>query len=91
MSDIRIKKRHGMAFDEAKRRIEDVAEDLSRRLGIGYRASGEDLKFAGKGVKGTISLDTEYVLLEAKLGMMLKLMRPSLEDVINRKLDEYLA
>ena len=91
MPDIRIKKRHGMPYDEARKLIEKVADDLSQRLGIGYRPSGDDLKFKGRGVKGTISLDAEHVHLEAELGMFLKVMRASLEDTINRKLDEYLA
>lgn len=91
MSDIRIKKRHRMPYKEAKQLIEKVADDLSEQLGIGYQPSGDDLTFAGKGVKGTISLDREYLLVEAELGMLLKVIRPTLEDAINRKLDEYLA
>jgi putative polyhydroxyalkanoate system protein len=86
MANIHIKQRHNLAHDEARKRVEDIARDLKKKLNADYAWKGESLKFKRSGASGSIDLSEEYIELNIKLGMMLAPMKSKIESAIKEKL-----
>ncbi len=87
MANIHIKRQHHLAHDEAKKRVEEVAEELKKKLDADYAWKGDTLQFKRSGASGSIKLSDEYIELDVKLGMLLTPMKGKIESAITEKLD----
>ena len=87
MAIIHIKQQHNLAHDEARKRVEDIAQDLKKKLNADYAWKGECLQFKRAGASGSIELSDESIELNIKLGMMLAPMKGKIESAIREKLD----
>jgi putative polyhydroxyalkanoate system protein len=83
---IRIRRRHGMRQEDARKRVETVAEELGRKLSADYHWESDDLVFRRAGATGRIRVDAEHVDIQVQLGLLL---RP-LEDGIRRDIESRL-
>ena len=88
MADIYIRRDHGLDLDEAHDLMDEVADELARKLNIRYHKDGDTLLFRRSGATGSIRLSESEIVIEASLGMMLRTMRPVLVAAIENKLDE---
>jgi len=82
MAIIHIKQRHELTHDEARKRIEKVAEDLKHKLNADYQWDGDSLRFKRSGASGSIDLSDDQIELKIKLGMLLAPMKPKIERYI---------
>lgn len=87
MAKIHIKQQHHLAHDEARKRVEEIARDLKKKLNADYSWKGDSLQFKRSGASGSIDLSDEFIELNIKLGMMLAPMKGKIESTIKEKLD----
>ena len=91
MADIEIRRAHGMGLAAARTAADKMAEHLGKKFGLRGDWDGDVLRFQGTGVTGTLAVDAKDVSLSVALGFLLKAMKGSIEQAVNRELDELFA
>ena len=91
MANIHIKQSHNLSHDEARARVEEIAEDLKAKLDADYCWEGDSLRFHRAGASGSIDLGKGFIDLKIKLGMLLTPMKGKIEDSIREKMHVALA
>lgn len=92
MADISISRNHELDTDVLRGRLDELAADLKSKYGVRYRWDGDQCLLDGSGVKkGVVKMTSSNVSIEVTLGMMAKLLKPKIEDEINRKIGKVLA
>jgi putative polyhydroxyalkanoate system protein len=88
MSSIDIKHAHSLPHAQARKAVQEVADKLAERFGIGYDWDGDTLKFARSGVDGKIDLAPKSLRVTANLGFLMSAFKGTIESEIKRVLDE---
>lgn len=88
MSHILIHRPHDLGHEEARNSANTVAEHLRDEFNLSYRWEGDSLHFERTGVDGHIDVKPAEVLIEVRLGMLLRPLKGRLEKEIHRYLDE---
>lgn len=91
MSSIHVVKKHSMDLETAQNKADALAADLSDKFDVDYGWDGNTLVFSRSGVKGTIEVNADAVIIDARLGMFLFYMQPVIEQEINRYLAAHFA
>jgi len=91
MADIEITRPHGKSHEEARQVAETVAKKLAASFDMSYSWSGDTMKFERSGLSGQLDVGPDDLVLTAKLGMLLKPLKPKIVSEINKFLDEKLA
>lgn len=91
MSNIHLKHHHRLTRDEARKRVEAIADDLKREYNMDYSWNGDTIVFRRTGASGTVCLTDGCVDLTIKLGMLLTPLKGKIEDTIRRDVKEKLA
>jgi putative polyhydroxyalkanoate system protein len=92
MADISMKKNHSVDKGVLRGRLEELAKDLKAKYGIRYRWDGDKCLLEGAGVKqGTVAISATELTLDVTLGMMARLLKPKIEEEINKKIVRVLA
>jgi putative polyhydroxyalkanoate system protein len=95
MATIDITKNHALPIDDAKRKAEDLAKGMEQKFGIHWRWDGNTIRFdapsgAAKGTKGEVSVSDKNVRVAIDLPFMLRVMKGTIEDKVNEKLNALL-
>ncbi len=95
MATIDIKRSHSLPKDTAKQKAEELAKSMETKLGIVWSWAGDAIKFdapggVAKGAKGAVSVTEKEVRVEVDLPFMLRVMKGTIEDRINEKLNQLL-
>jgi putative polyhydroxyalkanoate system protein len=89
MPKIEISKKHNFSKEEARTKVDQVANDLKDKYGLKTSWESEDLlKFSRTGAKGQISLEEGAVTVKLDLSMVLSALKTKAEQRINAKLNE---
>lgn len=88
MSDIFVRRPHAMSPKRARAAAERVAAELGEEFSLQHRWDDAVLKFWRSGVNGELTLDGHEVEIRIRLGFLLAIMRPRIEEEIHRYLDE---
>jgi putative polyhydroxyalkanoate system protein len=91
MSKIDIRRPHSLSVAEARAVVDKVAQKMREKFATDNEWQGDTLKFSRSGVKGTIAVAADAVVVHAELGLMLTPMKGLIEQEIRAKLDEYFA
>ena len=91
MATIHIERKHRLGLDVAKGQVAEIARHLKQELQADYQWKGDVLHFARSGASGTITVGENTIVLDAKLGLALGLMKARIEQTIDRELDRALA
>ena len=92
MSKIKLERDHGLgSADEAKALIGPVEEKLKERYGVTLDWNGNSAKIKGVGVSGQFNLSDTQILVEIKLGLLLKPMARKIEEGLARALDRHVS
>ena len=86
MSRIEIDHLHALPPDRARAVLEGIAQDLCQRYALAARWDAAALRFAGKGVTGTLTLAQDRLRLSADLGFPLSLMHAPIEREIREQI-----
>lgn len=91
MADIDIKRAHNLGLKAARGAADKMAEHLGRKFGLEGDWSGNTLIFQRPGVTGSLAIDDKDLRLIVNLGLLLKMMRPSIEGAVHEQLDKLFA
>lgn len=92
MADISKSASHQLDIEEVKARVEKVAGDIAKKMGVKYSWNGDVCDLKGGGLKkGQISVTASDVSIELTLGMMAKMMKPMIEKEIDGKVKEIVS
>jgi putative polyhydroxyalkanoate system protein len=90
MATIDIVRSHKLGRAEARKAVNKLAAEISKKLDAKTRWEGDTLEFNRSGAKGTIDVDDKKLRINVELGLMLSAMRGMIEKEINSYLDQYL-
>lgn len=90
MSEIHVKRQHGLPQEQAKQSVQAVADKLKGDLGAQCRWEGDSLRFECPGAEGRIDVQPSEVGVSVKLSWLLSAAKGKIERSIESYLDEYL-
>lgn len=88
MSDISIRRNHGMTMKRARVAAEKIASHLEDEFELAWEWQGNRLHFKRSGVSGHLEVSRHHVAIEARLGFLLAFLKPRIESEINKYCDE---
>jgi len=91
MADIDIKRAHNLGLKAARAAADKMADHLGKKFGLEGEWSGNTLNFQRPGVTGSLAIDDKDLRLLVSLGMLLKMMKPSIETAVKQQLDTLFA
>ena len=86
---MRIRRSHELGLEEAKTRIDHVAETLGNQYSLTSSWNGDHVLVRGNGVNGRIVVTKKYVEAEIQLGIPLLLMQRQIRSRVEDLMDEY--
>lgn len=89
MSYIDMHASHQMGREEAQAAADRLAADLARKFDIDYGWHGDHIHFERTGVDGTITVRENEIRIQARLGLMLMLLKGRIEEEIVSYLSEH--
>lgn len=87
---MKIRREHTLGVEEAKRRVDLVAEELGGKLNLTSRWEGNDLRVDGRGVTGRIVVDADSVEVHVKVGLPMLMLREPIRVAIEESIDHYI-
>ena len=91
MSEISVRRSHGLTIEQARKAAEKIAARLKQDFELHYAWQRHVLRFERPGLHGELHVGKDEVRLEAKLGFLLAFLKPRIEDEIDRQFDRYFA
>ena len=88
---MKIKRQHSLGAEEARRRIDQVADELGGKLGLTSEWEGDQLRVHGKGVSGRILVSDDSVEVRVHVGLAMMMLREPIRSAIESSIDEYIA
>jgi putative polyhydroxyalkanoate system protein len=88
---MRISRSHTLGLEEARTRLDGLADELGRELSLTYQWRGDKLEFRGRGVDGHIGVTHSSVDIAVKLGLALKLFETRIRSAIETALDHHIG
>lgn len=87
MTEIRISRSHVLPHATARREAQKIAEQLKETFDLEYEWQGDVVHFQRLGVTGCLRVGETDILLEAKLGVLLAFLGPTIESHITENLE----
>jgi len=89
MANIDIRARHNLSHQEALAAADELSSDLAEKFGIDYGWDDEVIHFERPGVHGQILVQDNELRIQARLGIMLMLLKEPIEQEIMRYLETH--
>jgi putative polyhydroxyalkanoate system protein len=86
MSDIFIVQPHQFQQQDIPPLLEKLALRLEQKIEAQCQVEDKQLSFSRSGAKGKVLVDDDQLVIEVKLGLMLKAMKPMIEQQIRDEL-----
>ena len=87
---MRIHRTHNLGIEEAKRRVDKVAEEIGPKWNLRHYWDGDRLRVHGSGVKGRILVDDRSVEVFVQVGLAMMLFREPIRHAIENSIDHYI-
>jgi putative polyhydroxyalkanoate system protein len=88
---VKIKRRHSLGIEEARRRVDKVADELGGKLRLSSEWEGDHLRVHGKGVSGRILVYEDSVEVHVHIGLAMMMFREPIRSAIEGSIDEYIT
>lgn len=89
MSDIVVRRTHGMTMKKARRAAEDIAAKLDEEFDLDYAWDGNTLAFHRMGVTGFLAVHKKEVEISVRLGFLMLAFRGRIEQEIHTYFDDH--
>lgn len=89
MAIIAIAKKHELSHAKAKQAAQKIADDLAQRFDLSCEWKGDCIEFERTGVSGALHVGKDEVRLDCQLGFLLSMLKPTIEDTVNRDFEKY--
>ena len=86
---MKIRRNHDLGLEEARNRIDGMAEQLGKQYSVTSSWSGDHVVVQGNGVNGRIVVAHEYVEAQIQLGIPLAIMESQIRAGIEAVIDEH--
>lgn len=86
---MKIRRNHDLGLEEARNRIDRMAEQLGKQYSVTSSWSGDHVVVQGNGVNGRIVVAHEYVEAQIQLGIPLVIMESQIRAGIEAVIDEH--
>jgi putative polyhydroxyalkanoate system protein len=91
VSDIKFVRKHHVTLQKAKEGAQKIADDLAQEYDLTSEWEGDTLHFRRSGVEGEMRVTDTTIELQVSLGFLLRPFKATLEEHIERHLDERLG
>lgn len=91
MANICIKRQHQIGKEQARQKMESVADTLTNKLDAECSWEGDRMNFKRSGATGTVDVGDDFLEFNVELSMMLAPLKGTIERVIHEELDKSLA
>ena len=91
MSDILVTHDHNMNHGDARKLAAELASELAERHHLSHHWDGDTIHFEGIGVHGQIDVHDTDISISAKLGWLVRPLRPVIEKEISNVLNAHFA
>jgi putative polyhydroxyalkanoate system protein len=88
---LKIKRQHSLGTEEARRRVDQVADELGGKLGLTSEWEGDHLRVHGKGVSGRILVADDSVEVHVDVGLAMMMLREPIRTAIENSIDHYIT
>jgi putative polyhydroxyalkanoate system protein len=88
MAHIDLRRSHGGTLKAAKAAVTRTAAAIGKKFAIDSAWDGDTLHFSRSGVDGRIAVTKSEIHVYAELGFLLGMMKPAIEQEIERQLDK---
>lgn len=88
MSELSIRRTHGLTLKKARAAAEHVAAELSEEFSIDYEWEGDTLNFHRSGITGTMCVEKKSIHIHVTLSFLLRPIKSKIEREIHRFFDE---
>ena len=89
-SRLKIKRKHSLGIEEARRRVDSIAEELGGKLRLTSEWEGDHLLVHGKGVSGRILVFEDSVEVHVHVGLTMMMLREPIRSAIEGSIDHYI-
>jgi putative polyhydroxyalkanoate system protein len=91
MATIHIQKKHHLDNAAVRKKVQELADKLSKDLSAKYNWEGDRLVFKRSGASGHIDIADGAIDVEIKLSMVLSPLRGKIEKTVSNYLNERLT
>jgi putative polyhydroxyalkanoate system protein len=91
MASISITRKHSLSHKKAKDVAEKIAKDLRKRFDLDYEWHGDHIDFERPGVSGQLHVSKDKIRIDVQLGLLLGMLKPTIEREIDVQMDKLLA
>jgi len=88
---LKIKREHSLGAEEARRRVDQVADELGGQLGLTSEWEGDHLRVHGKGISGRILVSDYSVEVHVHVGLAMMMLREPIRSAIENSIDHYIT
>jgi putative polyhydroxyalkanoate system protein len=88
---VRIRRQHTLGIEEARRRVDLVADELGTKLNLRGRWDGDHMHVTGRGVSGRILVSDSSIEIRVHLGLSMLMFRESIRSAIEGSIDDYIT
>jgi putative polyhydroxyalkanoate system protein len=89
MSHINVHAHHELSKEDAQQAADDLAGDLAEKFDIDYGWDGDEIHFERVGVDGKISVDADFIHVNARLSFLLGFLKDRIEAEVFRYLESH--
>jgi putative polyhydroxyalkanoate system protein len=91
MASISITRKHALSHRQAKAVAEKIAKDLRKRFELDYAWHGDHIDFERPGVSGQMHVGKDKIKIDVQLGLLLGMLKPTIEREIGAQMDKLLV
>jgi putative polyhydroxyalkanoate system protein len=91
MADIKVERAHDLGIKGAKSAADQMVDKLDRQFGLTCRWEGHTLHFDRPGVAGMMVITEIDMVIEVRLGFLLKAMKGPIERAVHEQIDQVLT
>ena len=91
MAKICIKREHQISREEAREKLEQVADTLRDKLEAECSWDGDTMKFKRRGASGSVDIRDRELEFNVNLSLALTPLKGTIEKIIHEELDKSLA
>jgi putative polyhydroxyalkanoate system protein len=88
---LRIHRTHNLGIEEAKRRVDMVAEEVGPKWNLKSRWNGDHMQVQGTGVSALIAVAADSVEVHVKTGLAMMMFRDVIRREIEGSIDDHIA
>ncbi len=88
---LKIVREHTLGVEEARRRVDQIADELGAKLRLKHRWEGDHLRVSGTGVSGVIVVEENLVEVHVRMGLGMMVFRESIRSAIEDSIDDYIV